>query len=62
VGEVEQILDNPRLIEAVRKKMGEDFRSGRLDPNRQGASYTRREERDLEARATQVEEPLGRRP
>ncbi|MEJ7815325.1 MAG: universal stress protein [Rubrobacter sp.] len=36
--EVEQILDNPRLIEAARKKMGEDFRSMRLDPNRQGAS------------------------
>jgi hypothetical protein len=30
-GEVEQILDNPRLVEATRKKMEEDLSSGRLD-------------------------------
>lgn len=36
--EVEQILVNQRLVEAARKKMGEDFDSMRLDPNRQGVS------------------------
>jgi hypothetical protein len=30
--EVEAILENPRLVEAARKKMGEDFSSGKLDP------------------------------
>ena len=30
--EVEQILDNPKLIEAAHEKMREDFSSGRLDP------------------------------
>ena len=29
--EVEDILDNPRLIEAARKKMEEDISSGKLD-------------------------------
>ena len=29
--EVEQILDNPRLVEAARKKMEEDLSSGELD-------------------------------
>lgn len=29
--EVEQILDNPGLVEAARKKMEEDLSSGRLD-------------------------------
>ena len=29
--EVEQILDNPRLVEAARKKMEEDLSSGWLD-------------------------------
>lgn len=31
--EVEQILDNPKLIEAARKALGEDFSSGKLDPH-----------------------------
>ena len=30
--EVEQILDNPRLIEAAYEQMREDFSSGVLDP------------------------------
>lgn len=30
--EVEEILDNPRLVEAARKALGEDFSSGKLDP------------------------------
>ncbi len=30
--EVEQILDNPKLIEAAHEKMRDDFSSGRLDP------------------------------
>jgi hypothetical protein len=30
--EVEDILDNPRLIETARKKMEEDLSSGKLDP------------------------------
>ncbi len=30
--EVEDILENPRLVEAARKKMGADFSSGKLDP------------------------------
>ncbi len=29
---VRDILGNPRLVEAARKKMGEDFSSGELDP------------------------------
>ena len=29
--EVKQILDNPRLVEAARKKMEEDLSFGRLD-------------------------------
>jgi hypothetical protein len=29
--EVEDILDNPKLIEAARKKMEEDLSSGKLD-------------------------------
>jgi hypothetical protein len=30
--EIEDILENPRLVEAARKKLGEDFSSGDLDP------------------------------
>jgi hypothetical protein len=29
--EIEDILDNPRLVEAIRKKMEEDLSSGKLD-------------------------------
>lgn len=32
--EVEQILENPKLVEAAREAMGEDFSSGKLDPDR----------------------------
>lgn len=32
VDEVKAILENPRLVEAARKKLGEDFSSGDLDP------------------------------
>lgn len=31
--EVEQILDDPRLIEVAHEKMREEFSSGRLDPH-----------------------------
>ena len=31
-GEIEQILDNPRLIHAAYEQMHEDFASGKLDP------------------------------
>ncbi len=30
--EIDQILDNPRLIETAHEKMRDDFSSGRLDP------------------------------
>jgi hypothetical protein len=30
--EVEDILEHPRLVEATREKMHEDFSSGKLDP------------------------------
>jgi hypothetical protein len=30
--EIEQILDNPKLIETAHEKMRDDFSSGRLDP------------------------------
>ncbi len=30
--EIEDILDNPRLVEAARESMQEDFTSGGLDP------------------------------
>ena len=30
--EIEDILDNPRLVEAARESMKEDFTSGELDP------------------------------
>ena len=30
--EIEDILDNPRLVEAARESMQEDFTSGDLDP------------------------------
>ncbi len=30
--EVEQIIENPRLIEAAHEQMRDDFSSGRLDP------------------------------
>jgi hypothetical protein len=30
--EVRDILENPRLVEAARKKLGEDFSSGDLNP------------------------------
>ena len=30
--EIEDILDNPRLVEAARESMKEDFTSGDLDP------------------------------
>lgn len=30
--EIEQILENPKLVEAARRAMGEDFSSGKLDP------------------------------
>ena len=30
--EIEQILENPRLIETAHQKMREEFSSGRLDP------------------------------
>ena len=43
--EVEDILDNPRLIEAARKKMEEDLSSGKLD---QGKTTTRVHGRDVE--------------
>ncbi len=32
--EVEEICSNPRLVEAAREHMEEDFRSGGLDPHR----------------------------
>ena len=32
--EIDQILDNPRLIKTAHEKMREDFSSGRLDPKR----------------------------
>ena len=31
--EVEEICSNPRLVEAAREHMEEDFRSGSLDPH-----------------------------
>lgn len=30
--EVEQLLENPRLVEAARRALGEDFSAGKLDP------------------------------
>ncbi len=30
--EIEQLLDNPRLIETAHEKMRDDFSSGRLEP------------------------------
>ena len=30
--EVERLLDNPRLVEAARRALGEDFSAGKLDP------------------------------
>lgn len=30
--EIEDILDNPKLVEAAHEKLQEDFSSGRLDP------------------------------
>lgn len=33
-GEIEQILDNPRLIHAAYEQMHEDFSSGVLDPKK----------------------------
>jgi hypothetical protein len=33
-GQIEDILSNPRIVEAAREKMEEAFRSGELDPNR----------------------------
>ena len=30
--EIEQILENPRLIETAHQKMRDEFSSGRLDP------------------------------
>ena len=30
--EIEQILENPKLVEAAHEQMREDFSSGRLDP------------------------------
>ncbi len=32
--EVEEILQNPRLIESAREHLGQDFASGDLDPSR----------------------------
>jgi hypothetical protein len=31
VASIHRVLDNPRLVEAARKKMEEDLSSGRLD-------------------------------
>jgi len=36
--EVEQILENPKLIETAHERMREDFSSGRLDPKRRPGS------------------------
>jgi hypothetical protein len=43
--EVEDILDNPRLVAAARKKIGEDLSSGKPD---QGKTTTRVHGRDVE--------------
>ena len=32
--EMEEILQNPRLLETAREQMEQDFQSGELDPNR----------------------------
>ena len=36
--EVQDLLDNPRLIETAREKMRTDFSSGHLDPKLQSSS------------------------
>lgn len=33
-GQIEEILSNPKIVEAARERMHEDFSSGSLDPNR----------------------------
>jgi hypothetical protein len=38
--EVEEILQNPRLIEAAREHLGQDFASGDLDPTRKPDART----------------------
>lgn len=32
--EIDEILNNPRIVEAAREKLEEEFSSGELDPNR----------------------------
>lgn len=39
--EIEQILEDPRLIETAHERMRDDFSSGRLDPNPPPGSGTR---------------------
>lgn len=36
--EVEQILENPKLVEAAHEQMRHDFESGELDPKRPSSS------------------------
>lgn len=33
-GQIDEILSNPKIVEAARERMQEDFSSGDLDPNR----------------------------
>lgn len=33
-GQIDDILSNPKIVEAAREKMQEEFSSGDLDPNR----------------------------
>lgn len=33
-GEIQEILSNPKIVEAARERMNEEFSSGDLDPNR----------------------------
>ena len=39
--EIEQILENPKLIETAHERMREDFSSGRLDPKSPPAASAR---------------------
>ncbi len=32
--QIDEILSNPKIVEAAREKLTEEFRSGELDPNR----------------------------
>ncbi len=33
-GQIDEILSNPKIVEAARERMQQDFSSGDLDPNR----------------------------